>query len=108
MLVRKTAFEAVGGLDETELPIAFNDVDLWIKITAAGWKIVFTPDVVAEHRESISRGDDFNEAKISRFMLENEVMRQTLWRIVAVRSFLQPPLFSRRRCLPRVAAVGAR
>ena len=76
MLVRKTAFEAVGGLDETELPIAFNDVDLCIKITAAGWKIVFTPDVVAEHRESISRGDDFNEAKISRFMLENEVMRQ--------------------------------
>ncbi len=76
MLVRRTAFEAVKGLDEVELPIAFNDIDLCMKLTAAGWKIVFTPDVVAEHRESISRGDDFNEAKISRFMLENEVMRQ--------------------------------
>ena len=76
MLVRRAAFEAVKGLDEIELPIAFNDIDLCIKMTQAGWKIVFTPDVVAEHRESISRGDDFNEAKISRFMLENEVMRQ--------------------------------
>ena len=76
MLVRRAAFEAVGGLDETELPIAFNDIDLCMKLTQAGWRIVFTPDVVAEHRESISRGDDFNEAKIARFMLENEVMRQ--------------------------------
>jgi hypothetical protein len=31
---------------------------------------------MAEHRESMSRGDDLNESKVSRFMLENEVMRQ--------------------------------
>lgn len=76
MLVRRQAFEAVNGLDETELPIAFNDVDLCMKLTAAGWKVIFISDVVAEHRESISRGDDFDESKVSRFMLENEVMRQ--------------------------------
>jgi len=76
MLVRKAAFEQVGGFDEVELTVAFNDVDLCIKLTQAGWRIIFNPDVTAEHRESMSRGDDLNESKVSRFMLENEVMRQ--------------------------------
>jgi GT2 family glycosyltransferase len=76
MLVRKAAFEQVGGFDEVELTVAFNDVDLCIKLVKAGWQIIFNPDVNAEHRESMSRGDDLNESKVSRFMLENEVMRQ--------------------------------
>jgi GT2 family glycosyltransferase len=76
MLVRKAAFEQVGGFDEIDLTIAFNDVDLCIKLTSAHWQIIYTPDVVAEHRESMSRGDDLSENKVARFMLENEVMRQ--------------------------------
>ncbi len=75
MLVRKSAFNEVGGFDASELSVAFNDVDLCVKLAGAGWQIVYTPDVVAEHRESHSRGDDFNDRKIARFMLENEVMR---------------------------------
>jgi GT2 family glycosyltransferase len=76
MLVRRSAFEAVGGFDEEELGIAFNDIDLCVKLRAAGWRILLVPDAVAEHRESVSRGDDFDEAKLARFMRENEVMRQ--------------------------------
>ncbi|GAN81363.1 glycosyltransferase family 2 protein [Acidocella aminolytica] len=76
MLVRKTAFDMVGGFDERELSIAFNDVDLCVKLRQAGMKVIFMPDVVAEHRESISRGDDFDHGKLARFMFENEVMRQ--------------------------------
>jgi GT2 family glycosyltransferase len=87
MLVRRTAFEAVGGFDETELTIAFNDVDLCVKLAQAGWELVYTPDAVAEHRESVSRGDDFNDSKIARFMLENEVMRQRYAAILPVDPF---------------------
>jgi len=76
MLVRREAFEAVGGFDEHHLTIAFNDIDLCVKMTQAGWKIVLTPDAVAEHRESMSRGDDTDPVKVARFMYENEVMRQ--------------------------------
>jgi O-antigen biosynthesis protein len=76
MLVRRAAYEQVGGLDEQDLTVAFNDVDLCVKMTMAGWKIIFMPDAVAEHRESMSRGDDLDSAKIARFMYENEVMRQ--------------------------------
>ena len=61
---------------EAELAVAFNDVDLCLKLGQAGWKIVYTPEAVAEHRESISRGNDFDECRLGRFMRENEVMRQ--------------------------------
>jgi GT2 family glycosyltransferase len=76
MLVRKSAFDDVGGFDEAELTIAFNDVDLCIKLGNAGWQIIFAAETVAEHRESMSRGDDLNDSKVARFMLENEAMRQ--------------------------------
>lgn len=75
MLVRKAAFEAVGGFDERELAIAFNDIDLCVKLRLAGKKIIWVADVVIEHRESMSRGDDFEQSKLARFMFENEVMR---------------------------------
>jgi GT2 family glycosyltransferase len=76
MLVRRDAFEAAGGFDEDGLSVAFNDVDLCMKIRAAGYRIIFSADTVCEHRESLSRGDDFDESKLARFMLENETMRE--------------------------------
>jgi len=76
MLVRRTMFEAVGGFDERDLTIAFNDIDLCVKITQGGAKVIYMPDAVAEHRESMSRGDDTDPVKVARFMYENEVMRQ--------------------------------
>jgi GT2 family glycosyltransferase len=90
MLVRTAAFAAVGGFDEAELTVAFNDVDLCVKLRQAGWRIIFMPDAVAEHRESISRGDDFDDAKIARFMLENEVMRQRYPAILPYDPFYSP------------------
>jgi len=52
-------------------------------MTGAGWRVIFTPDAVAEHRESISRGDDFQETHVARFMLENEVMRRRYQDVLA-------------------------
>jgi hypothetical protein len=51
---------------------------------------MFTPDVVAEHRESQSRGDDFDDAKVARFMRENEVMRQRYADILPEDPFYSP------------------
>ncbi|HET9147047.1 MAG TPA: glycosyltransferase family 2 protein, partial [Acetobacteraceae bacterium] len=79
MLVRRDAFERIGGFDEAELTVAFNDVDLCMKLREAGYRIIFAADVVAEHRESMSRGDDFDEGKLSRFMRENQAM-EARWR----------------------------
>jgi GT2 family glycosyltransferase len=74
MLCRADTFKAVGGFDERELAVAFNDVDLCLKAGQAGWRVIWTPALVAEHHESLSRGDDMALAKQARFFFENQVM----------------------------------
>ncbi|NBW95850.1 MAG: methyltransferase domain-containing protein, partial [Planctomycetia bacterium] len=54
MLVRREAFDAVGGFDET-FPDDYNDVDLCLRLRRAGWKIAYTPHVTAVHWESRTR-----------------------------------------------------
>jgi hypothetical protein len=76
MLVRTSVFREVGGFDETELKVAFNDVDLCLKIRAAGHKIVWTPELVAEHHESVSRGFDTHNEKEMRFFKEVDIMKR--------------------------------
>jgi GT2 family glycosyltransferase len=76
LLCRREAFEMVGRFDEQDLRVAFNDVDLCLKIGAAAYRIVWTPDVISEHRESLSRGNDFKPEHQLRFFHENIVMEQ--------------------------------
>ena len=55
MMMKKEVFEEVGGFEE-ELSVAFNDVDLCLRIGKAGYKIVYNPHVELYHYESKSRG----------------------------------------------------
>ena len=55
-IVRTEAWRELGGLDE-RLAVAFNDVDFGMRLCQAGWRVVYTPEVVLGHRESASRGD---------------------------------------------------
>jgi len=55
-LVRKAVFEEVGGLNEADLAVAFNDVDLCIKVREAGYRNLWTPYAELYHHESVSRG----------------------------------------------------
>lgn len=72
MLIRRKVFEEVGGFDEVNLAVAFNDVDLCLKVRAAGHRIVWTPYAALYHLESASRGADTDPAKAKRF--EREVL----------------------------------
>ena len=65
-------FEAVGGFDE-EFVVAFNDIDLCMKIRDMGKKIVFTPYAELYHYESKSRGLEDTPEKQYRF--EKEITR---------------------------------
>lgn len=71
LLVRADLFHNVGGLDEDNLTVAFNDIDLCMKIRAVGKRIVWTPFAELTHHESISRGADTDPVKQLRF--QNEV-----------------------------------
>jgi GT2 family glycosyltransferase len=55
MALRREVFEQVGGFDESFV-IAFNDVDLCLRVLQLGFKITWTPFAELIHHESASRG----------------------------------------------------
>ena len=77
MMVKREAFEKVGGLSE-ELQVAFNDIDFCMKLRQAGYLIVYNPYAELYHYESKSRGSEDSEDKVRRFQQEIEFMR-TRW-----------------------------
>ncbi len=77
LLIRKDRFLAVGGLNEKDLPIAFNDVDLCCKLVAAGYRNVWTPFSEFYHHESATRGVEDTPAKKARFQSEVDYMMNT-------------------------------
>lgn len=76
LLTRREVFEECGGLDEVNLGVAFNDVDLCLKIRQRGYLIVWTPHAELYHLESASRGTDIAPDKIERFKREITTMQQ--------------------------------
>lgn len=76
LAVSRDKFLAVGGLDEEELKVAFNDVDLCLKLAQRGWRCIWTPYAELYHHESISRGAEDSPEKIARFGREIDCMRR--------------------------------
>ena len=66
LMMRRDVFDEVGGLDES-FEVAFNDVDLCMKIRKKGYFVVFTPYAELYHYESKSRGNDSTPEKLERF-----------------------------------------
>ena len=54
-MLRRALFEEAGGLDEANLPVAFNDVDLCLRIRSLGYRIVYTPHAALYHHESVTK-----------------------------------------------------
>ena len=76
MLMPKRIFQEVGGFDEVNLAVAFNDVDLCLRVRQAGYSIVWTPYAELYHLESASRGYDYgNQERAERAALEVAYMR---------------------------------
>ncbi|MET3713215.1 GT2 family glycosyltransferase [Sphingomonas trueperi] len=65
LAVRSSAFDAVGGFDESHLAIAFNDVDLCLRLRALGHRIVQTGDIRLIHHESKSRGLNVTQGQVA-------------------------------------------
>jgi GT2 family glycosyltransferase len=55
LMTRASVFWQVGGFDETQFPVAFNDVDLCLKMRSHGYQVLFTPHAVLYHHESHSK-----------------------------------------------------
>ena len=78
LVVEKAKYLEVGGLDADNLVVAFNDVDLCLKLDEAGYDNIYTPHARLYHHESVSRGKDMKGEKRTRYLREVEYM-QNRW-----------------------------
>jgi len=76
LLTWKRLYEQLGGLNETELTVAFNDVDYCLRLQDAGLRVVLTPHAELLHHESASRGRDDSLGKRLRARREVRYMRK--------------------------------
>ena len=67
LVIKKSIYQEVGGLDEINLKVAFNDVDFCLRVREAGYRNVWTPYAELYHHESATRGYEDTPEKQLRF-----------------------------------------
>ena len=78
LMIKASVFEEVNGLDEDNFKVAYNDVDLCLKVREKGHLVVWTPYAEAYHYESKSRGYEDTPEKQKRFIAEQNYFK-TKW-----------------------------
>lgn len=56
MMVRSSVFTELGGFDDENLPVAYNDIDFCLRLIESGYRVVYTPFAILYHDEAASRG----------------------------------------------------
>ena len=79
LVVRRDRFLAVGGFDAANFAVAFNDVDLCMKLNSKGWQSFYEPRATLIHHESISRGLDRDPVGAARLAEELAALKSR-WR----------------------------
>lgn len=94
LLVEKRKFLAVGGLDEVQFRVAYNDVDFCLKLASRGWRNRYVPAATLVHYESKSRTSDFSADQFERYRAELQAL-QRLWSTETVIDALHHPSLDR-------------
>ncbi|MFZ3152368.1 glycosyltransferase [Pseudomonas sp.] len=77
LMIRKSVYDQVEGMDEHAFKVSYNDIDLCLKVGAAGYLNVWTPHAVLLHEGSVSQkkvDPASAEAKRKRFVGEQDAM----------------------------------
>ncbi|HHB92136.1 MAG TPA: glycosyltransferase [Thioploca sp.] len=92
LVMRRKIFNEVGGLNEKHLKVAFNDVDLCLRIGKLGYRILWTPYAELYHLESASRGSDNTLKKYLRLRHELNYMQSQWQKTLANDPYYNPNL----------------
>jgi glycosyltransferase involved in cell wall biosynthesis len=76
LVIKKSIYQELGGLDEVNLKVAFNDVDFCLRAREAGYRNVWTPYAELYHHESATRGYEDTPEKQLRFKDEVLYMKK--------------------------------
>ncbi len=88
LMTRSDVFWQVGGFDEEQFAVAFNDIDLCLKISSAGFKVLYTPHALLYHYEAFSK----TSKDLVPHPLEVEGMRLKWQSIIAADPYYNPNL----------------
>jgi GT2 family glycosyltransferase len=91
LLMRRSVFQEVGGFDE-ELPVAFNDVDLCLRIREKGYLLTWTPYAQLYHHESVTLGRHDSPARAEQFRKETNYLKQRWKHILGADPYYSPNL----------------
>lgn len=94
LVVERKKFLAVGGLNEVDFPVAFNDVDLCLRLNQRGWQSLYEPRATLIHHESVSRGFDKDPVGAARFAAELAALKR-IWKTDEVYDPYHHPQLSR-------------
>ncbi len=101
LILTKAAFDSVGGFDDEHLGVAFNDLDLCLRLSAAGLRHVIVPWCQVVHLESQSRESDDYRAHDARFRAEFDWVRERWGEIIDSDPYFPRPLrIDRSRPIP--------
>ena len=92
LVMRRALYEAVGGLDAADLAIAFNDVDLCLKVRERGYLNLWTPFAELLHHESASRGAETSRPQAERFGREVDAVKRRWGRALLSDPYYSPHL----------------
>lgn len=90
LAIRRDLFRQVGGLEENRLAVTSNDIDLCLRVRAAGHRVIETPLSVLVHREAATRGHDGNAPQLARVLAERRYLLER-WGDLARRDPFQNP-----------------
>lgn len=65
LAMRRDVFAGVGGFDAVRFAIAFNDIDLCLRLRAAGFRVVMASDILLIHHESKTRGMNITRSQVA-------------------------------------------
>ena len=92
LVVRRDRFMAVGGFNTESFAVAFNDVDLCLRLNRKGWQSFYEPRARLVHHESVSRGFDRDRMSAQRFAGELRALRRNWMTDAIVDPFHHPSL----------------
>ncbi|MEZ2743021.1 glycosyltransferase family 2 protein [Paenalcaligenes hominis] len=81
LVTPKELYLRLGGLNEQQLRVAFNDVDYCLRVRQAGYHVMYTPYAELYHHESVSRGQEDTPEKKARAKAEGDYMRKQ-WQFI--------------------------
>lgn len=94
LVVKRDKFMAVGGLNERDFAVAFNDVDFCLRLNQRGWQSLYEPRATLIHHESVSRGLDHDPVGAARFAGELAALKR-LWKTDEIYDPYHHPQLSR-------------